>query len=112
MIRWILFCAGFGTVIPLLFFGLYHLVPGFSSWWFKAPMWIGNGLLAIWPSSLLMIGDPEDKSLVLPIMATILNALLYGIVGALVRYGLLYSKPILAATVIGVLVGWFALAGL
>ena len=112
MTRWLLVCVGFGTAIPLAFLGIYHLVPGFSGWWFKAPTWIGNVLLAILPSSLLMIGDPEDKSLMLPIMATVLNALLYGVVGALVRYGFLYSKPVLAATVIGVLVGWFALARL
>lgn len=112
MTRWLLMCVGFGTAIPLAFLGIYHLVPAFSGWWFKAPTWAGTVLLAIWPSSLLMIGDPEDKSLILPIIATVLNALLYGVVGALVRFGFLYSKPVLAVTVLAVLVGWFALARL
>ena len=105
-------CTGFGAAIPLAFLGIYHLVPAFGGWWFKAPTWVSNVLLAIWPSSLLMIGDPEDKSLMLPVVATGLNALLYGVVGALIRYGFLYSKTVLAVTVLGVLAGWVALARL
>ena len=109
MVKWLLACMGLGAVLPLAFLGAYHLVPSFSGWWFKGPTWAGNVLLAIWPTSFLMIGDPEDKSLMLPIVATVLNIALYGVVGALLRYGFFYSKPILAATIIGVFIGWFAL---
>lgn len=112
MTRWFLLCVSLGALFPLAWLGIYHFVPAFSGWWFKAPTWTGNLLLAIWPSSLLMIGDPEDKSVMLPIVAVVLNALLYGIVGALIRYGFLYSKPVLAATIMGILVAWFALSRL
>ena len=66
-------------------------------------------LVAIWPSWLFLIADPEERSVVIPAAAVAVNALLYGAVGWLVWFGLNRRRLVLPVVAVGVLAGWYAL---
>jgi hypothetical protein len=66
-------------------------------------------LLALWPSSVLLMADPEGKSTAIPTVAIAANAVLYGAVGWLVRFGLNRRGFMLPVVGIGVVAGWYFL---
>jgi len=68
-------------------------------------------LLALWPTSIFLAADPEDRSVAIPIISIALNAALYGGVGWLVWFGLYRSRAVLAGTIVLLLVGWYCLSG-
>jgi hypothetical protein len=112
MRRFVLCFAAAGFLLPASWFAIYHLSPRFEAWWYGAPSWLGRLLLAIWPSWLLMLADPDDKSLILPIVSATLNAGTYGLLGALLWVGFRRSRAVLAVTLAAVLAGWYVLLGL
>ncbi|MEO8165905.1 MAG: hypothetical protein ABI619_10975 [Betaproteobacteria bacterium] len=109
--RFVLCFVAAGVLLPVLWFAFYWIVgrghPDVNNWLMTVR--VDNLLLMFWPSSILMIADPEDKSIVLPIISTALNAALYGILGTLVWVGLRRSKIVLIGTVALVLIGWYGL---
>jgi hypothetical protein len=66
-------------------------------------------LLALWPSSLLLMADPEGRSVAIPAAAIAVNAMLYGAVGWLVWFGLNRHRFVLPVVAAGVLAGWYVL---
>lgn len=62
MKRLVLAFMGIGAVFPLGFLAAYQLSPAFKAWWYKGPVWMEHVLLAVWPSSLLLMADPEGRS--------------------------------------------------
>lgn len=98
--------------LPLSWMAAYYLIPGFSDWWYKTSPWTGGALLALWPSSILFLGDPGESDVGLRIITTALNVALYGSLGALLWIGLRRSKIVLAVTALSVLVGWYSLLSL
>ena len=101
-----------GVAIPALWYvaqwaflegdsGLSHLV--LSSYRFD------RVLLALWPSSVFLMADPEERSVAIPAAAIAVNALLYGAVGWLVWFGLNRRRLMLPVVAVGVLAGWYSL---
>jgi hypothetical protein len=66
-------------------------------------------LSVIWPSWLLLMADPEERSVAIPAASIAVNALLYGIVGWLIWFGLNRSRLVLAAVAAALIVGWYLL---
>ena len=66
-------------------------------------------VLALWPSSLLLMADPEERSVAIPALSIAINALLYGIVGWLIWFGLNRNRLVLAGVVAALIVGWYLL---
>lgn len=66
-------------------------------------------LVALWPSSLLLMADPEERSVAIPAMSIAINALLYGIVGWLIWFGLNRNRLVLAVVAFALIVGWYLL---
>jgi hypothetical protein len=66
-------------------------------------------LVALWPSWLFLIADPEERNVTLHIASIAVNALLYGALGWLMWLGLNGSRAILGAAGAIVLAGWYFL---
>ena len=110
--RFVAWAVGGGIAIPALWLfvqrvflsndpSLSHLL--LSSYRFD------RVLLAVWPSSILLMADPEGQSVAIPAAAIAVNAVLYGVVGWLVWYGLNRRRLMLPVVAVGVLAGWYAL---
>jgi len=54
--------------------------------------WAGGLLLALWPSSILMLADSEDSSFFVPFIAILLNVCYYVILTVLLFLGFRRSK--------------------
>lgn len=77
-----------GMLVPTIWFGLHWLVPGFDHWWLvDAPSWLEGALLVAWPTSLLLMADPEERNIWIPLISVGLNVLLYGVVGMVLYIG-------------------------
>lgn len=66
-------------------------------------------LSVIWPSWLLLMADPEERGIAVPAVSIAVNALLYGIVGWLIWFGLNRNRLVLVAVAAGLFVGWYFL---
>ena len=73
-----------GLSIPVVWMSLYHLVPGFAQWWYETPTWVETLLLAVWPSSLLLVADPLDDNVSLWVVSAAVNFGLYALVGSII----------------------------
>lgn len=64
----------------------------------------------IWPSWLLLMADPEERGLTIPAVSIAINALLYGIVGWLIWFGLnRKNRLILTAVAATLIICWYVL---
>jgi hypothetical protein len=110
--RFILYFVTTGVFLPATWLAFYW-TPGKaypeSILWLMLHARLDSLLLMFWPSSILMIADPGDKSVALPLIAISLNAVLYAILGWLFWIGLKRSRIVLAATVVSILAGWYGL---
>ena len=66
-------------------------------------------LVAIWPSWVFLIADPEERSFGIPAMAIVVNALLYGGFGWLIWIGLYRKQIMLGVVAVALMVGWYCL---
>lgn len=73
-----------GLSIPVVWMSLYHLVPGFAKWWYGTPIWAETLLLAVWPSSILLVSYPLDENLGLWVVSAVVNLGLYAVVGSII----------------------------
>ena len=92
MKRHVLVFALVGLGIPLVWMSLYHTTSWFAEWWLKGPLWGETLLLAVWPSSILLIADPLDSNLFLWVVSAAINAAIYALVGGLLLHALLRRK--------------------
>ncbi len=68
-------------VLPMVWIGLYVLWGDFSSWWFSLGTAANTFRLAWWPSSILLMGDPEERFPLLWAASVILNGVVFAAVG-------------------------------
>ncbi len=106
--RSMLYSVGAGILLPLAWFGAYRIFPEPVNHAMSTP-WVGDAVLLLWPSSILLLGDPDEVSLILPIISVALNAVLYGAIGWLVWIGWNRQRLILPVVAVGVLSGWYVL---
>lgn len=110
--RFVSLAVAIGVAIPALWLTVYWLLlrgnPALINW-VMSTFRMDRVLLAVWPSWILFIGDPEERSIAIPVVAVAANAVLYGCLGWLVWYGLYRHRMALAVVVILVLVGWYLL---
>lgn len=79
--------SGMGALIPTIWIVLYRTNPeryGRAALDFN---WFDSTLLTIWPSAILMLMDPNDKSVSIPLISVLLNSLMYAAIGALIHMG-------------------------
>lgn len=108
MKRFVFLFTAAGALLPTTWLLVFRVSPDFIEW-LTAPAWTSGFVLLFWPSWVLMLGDAENTSVILPTLSVLLNALLYGILGALVWSGMKRSKLILGATAVGIVTGWYTL---
>jgi hypothetical protein len=100
-----------GVAIPVVWLVAYRVLlqgnPATSS----AVLSEGHlrALLAVWPSWLLLMADPEERSLAVPAISIACNALLYGVVGWSIWFGLNRRRYVLVVTAVFLAVGWYGL---
>ena len=63
----------------------------------------------LWPSWLLLMADPEERSVAIPAISVAINAALYGIAGWLVWIGLHRKRAVLVLVVVALLALWYAM---
>lgn len=110
--RFVIFAAAIGVAIPLIWLAVYWSFLRGNPAFINAIMSDGHFdrvLIAIWPSWLFLIADPEERSVAIPVLAIAVNAMLYGVVGWLVWLGLNRWRFILPLVATGVLAGWYIL---
>jgi hypothetical protein len=110
--RFAAFSAGIGVAIPLLWLAFYWAFLRGNPTLINSVMsggYLDRLLIAIWPSWLFLIADPEERSISIPIAAIAVNALLYGAVGWMVWFGLNRHRSVLLVVGVGLLVGWYLL---
>lgn len=75
-----------GMSIPLIWLIVWNFSKKYCeqciSWFIETPF-VDLILLTLWPSSILLIGDPTDHNLQLQVISVLVNILFYFIVGAL-----------------------------
>ena len=109
--RFVALSVGVGVAVPVLWLlGDWLFLrgnPDLSKW--IMGFHFDRVLLAVWPSSVLLMADPEGRSVSIPIMAILTNVALYGGLGWLVSFGLHRYRAALGVAAAIVLVGWYFL---
>jgi hypothetical protein len=71
--------------------------------------WQLRVLLNVWPSWAFLMADPEERSMTIPALSIAINALLYGIGGWSIWFGLNRNRFALFAVVVVVVIGSYSL---
>jgi hypothetical protein len=105
--RFVGFAIAVGIAVPVTWLVVYWLFLRGNA----AIMSEGHirALSVIWPSWPLLMADPEERSVAIPAMSVAINALLYGIVGWLIWFGLNRNRLVLAVVAVALVVGWLLL---
>jgi hypothetical protein len=77
----ILAFAAAGLILPVLWLVFYSLGGESMSRWAVNSTWFSNVLLFLWPSSVLLIADPEDTNFGLRFVSILVNVGFYGLLG-------------------------------
>ena len=97
-----------GFLLPVAYFVFYWAFGHTDVFaWLMQTQWCYDGLLMFWPSSILLTCCTEGVTL--PILATTLNVILYGVLGWVLWIGLKRSRIVLIVTVVSILAGWYGL---
>jgi hypothetical protein len=110
--RFVGFAAAIGVAVPLAWLAVYWVFLRGNPALINSIMsgaHFDRVLVVVWPSWLFLIADPEERSVAIPAAAIAVNALLYGVVGWLVWFGLNRRRLMLPLVAVGVLAGWYAL---
>jgi hypothetical protein len=110
--RFVTLAAAIGAAIPMLWLAAYWaFLRGNPSLIYSVMSagYFDRILVLVWPSWLFLIADPEERSIAIPAAAIGVNALLYGVVGWLIWFGMNRNRLVLAGVVVGLLVGWYSL---
>jgi len=110
--RFVVWAMGVGVAIPALWLVVQRAFlsndPSLS-YLVLSSYRIDRVLLALWPSSILLMADPEGRSVAIAAVSITANAVLYGAVGWLVWFGLNRRRFVLSVVGVGVLAGWYFL---
>lgn len=110
--RFVSLAVAIGVAIPVLWLSVYWLFMRGDPTLINLVMStyrMDRLLLAVWPSWILFIADPEERSVAIPAVSVAANALLYGSLGWSIWFGLYRRRIVLAGVVTFVLVGWYVL---
>jgi hypothetical protein len=109
--RFVALSVGVGVALPVLWLLVYWLFlrgnPDLIRWIMESRF--DRVLIAIWPSWFLLVADPEERSITIPLASVAVNALLYGVLGWLVWLGLYRNRAMLGVVIATVLIGWYFL---
>lgn len=103
---------GAGVFVPIIWFILNwaFLEKNPSIAYLLLSEWhLDRVMIAVWPSSILLLADPKSETVVIPLISTAVNAALYGGLGWLVWLGLYKNRIVLAVPILLILVGWYFL---
>lgn len=110
--RWVAISTGVGVAVPCLWLLFHWMVlrgnPGLIDSIMET-FHFDRVLLAIWPSWILLLADPEEKSVAIPVVSVVVNAALYGIVGWLLWFGFYRHRTVLGLVIAAIAGGWFFL---
>lgn len=102
----------FGLAVPLAWLTFYGLSLRGNSALISAFMESGfdRVLVAVWPSWLFLIADPEERNLTIAAASVFANGMLYGLLGWLIWLGI-YSKGrvFLVLTMVAAGIAWYLL---
>lgn len=109
--RFVAVAAAVGAAIPLVWLTLYWVISRENPALQGAVTTEGSldVISILWPSWLLLMADPEDRSISIPAISVAINAALYGAVGWLVWFGLHGKRSVLMIVVVALLCLWYAL---
>lgn len=110
--RFVTLAVALGSALPVLWLIIYWVFLRSNPALVNSIMSSSNFdrlLLAVWPSWIFLIADPEEQSVSIPVMSIAVNALLYGILGWLVWFGLYRKRVVLGVTAVVILIGWYFL---
>ena len=109
--RFVTLAVALGTAIPVFWLIVYWVFLRGNSALVNSIMSEGHlrALSVIWPSWLLLMADPEERSVAIPAVSIAINALLYGIVGWLIWFGLNRNRLVLVAVAVALITGWYIL---
>lgn len=112
--RFVAWAVALGIAVPVLWLVVYWSFlrgnPALISW-IMSTCHFDRVLVAVWPSWIFLIADPEERSLTIPVLSIAVNALLYGILAWGIWFGLYRKRAILALIAAVVLVAWYFLLG-
>ena len=95
MVSFMLVGGLIGGIISATWLCVYYFYAEGKTLLFGLPTWVETLFVVICPSSLLLLSDPSDNSVMLPIMVIVLNAVFYSLIGLLLWNGLYRSKVVL-----------------
>jgi hypothetical protein len=84
--------------------------PAFWDWAMTVPL--DGVMLTLWPSSIMLMADPNDESIAIPVFSIAVNGALYAGLGWLVWFGLYKNRIVFAGTSAVILFGFYKLIGL
>lgn len=111
-LHFVMLAVGVGVAIPIIWLVVYWSFLKTNPSLMHAIMSSGHfdrALLAVWPSSMFLAADSEDRSVVIPVVSIAVNAVLYAGLGWLVWFGLYKNRIVLGLTVAALVVGWYCL---
>jgi hypothetical protein len=110
--RFIGLAVAIGAAVPILWLAIYWAFLRGNPTLINSVMSAGHFdrvLIAVWPSWVLMIANPEERSVAIPAMAIVVNALLYGVFGWLIWFGLNRKRLMLGVVAAALIAGWYLL---
>jgi hypothetical protein len=110
--RFVALSVGVGVAVPALWLFVYWVFlrsnPGLISL-IMGTYHVDRALLAVWPSWIFLVADPEERSIAIPVVSVAVNAALYGALGWLFWFGLYRHRAILGVVIAVALSGWYFL---
>jgi hypothetical protein len=109
IIRFIIWFALFGLLIPLSFQTIWWLIDRYQFYNLRLELGIQKVMLVLWPSSIMMMpaGSDERYFIVAIIVSTVINIVFYTSIGVAVWYGIKKHYSILLLPCIVILaIAW------
>lgn len=111
-LRFVILAAALGIATPVIWLVLYWAFLRGNPTQISSVMsttYFDRVLVAVWPSWIFLIADPEEQSIAIPAISIVVNAILYSILGWLVWFGLNRKRTVLGLAAAVVLAGWYFL---
>lgn len=110
--RFVAWAVAIGAAISILWLAVYWAFLRGNPTLINSIMSFGHFdriLVALWPSWLLLVADPEERSVAIPAISIAANGLLYGILGWLIWIGLHRRRIMLGLVAVVLIAGWYLL---
>ena len=110
--RFVAIAVVVGAAVPVVWLVIYWAFLRGNPELINSVMSVGHFdrvLVAVWPSWVFLIADPEERSVTIPALAIAINVLLYGVVGWLIWFGLNRNRLVLGVVAMALTAGWYFL---